>query len=151
MKALSLFAVIAFATLASADSLPAGTATGTCSIDAQPAVKLAFAGAFVDEKDSDHPTVIMLSDIKLPIETWTSDFDIMRFKTPFSGVAFFINKEGQNNRCDFYWMGKQTSVSGYFTLKLDAAKGKEITGSVVTDTKKAEAPHADATFHAVLK
>lgn len=152
MKALTLAGLVfSIATLAVAKPPAAGIATGTCSVNSEAPAKLAFASAFVDEKDSAKPTVLILSDIKLPTEAWTSEFDVMRFKTPFSGAIFYISSDNPNTRVEFYWKGKQSAVSGYFTMKLDQAKGKELTGTVVTDTQKAGDPHVDATFHAVLK
>ena len=107
----------------------------------------------MDQKDERKPTVLILSDRKLPTEKWTSEFDLMHAvgKLPFSGVVFFLNKDGEVFRSDTYWKGRQASVSGYFKLKLDAKGGKELTGAVVSNDGDAKDPKADATFHATLK
>jgi len=139
-------------TLASAADLPTGTAKGTCSKDGAAPVTLAYAGAFVDQKDSDKPTLLILSDIKLPTATWKSEFDLMgsSSKYPFSGAIFFLDKDGNVFRTDFYWKGRQAGVSGYFKLKLDGKAGKELTGTVASETSDAKDPKVDATFHATL-
>lgn len=137
---------------ASAEELASGTAKGTCANKGEKAVALKFATAFVDQKDDRKPTVLILSDVKLPAEKWTSEFDLMRAtgKNPFSGAVFFV-KDGAAYRSDFYWQGNQAGVSGYYTLKLDAKPGKELTGSVVSESGKETDPKVDATFHATLK
>ena len=140
-------------TLATAADLPSGTAKGTCAKDGAAPVALAFAGAFVDQKDERKPTLLILSDVKLPTATWTSEFDLMRAtgKLPFSGAIFFLDKDGAVFRTDFYWKGRQSSVSGYFKLTLDPRAGKELTGTVVSEAGDAKDPKLDATFHATLK
>jgi hypothetical protein len=138
--------------IASAADLPSGTAKGTCANEGAAPVALAYAGAFVDQKDDRKPTLIILSDIKLPTGSWTSDFDILRAtsKLRFSGAIFFLDKDGEVFRTDFYWKGQQSGVSGYFKLKLDSKTGKELTGTVVTSAGDAKDPKVDATFHATL-
>jgi hypothetical protein len=151
---LQFLVFIASVALGFAADLPAGTAKGTCAKDAAPPVALAFAGAFVDQKEERKPTPLILSDIKLPTETWTSEFDLMRAtgKLPFSGAIFFLDKDGAVFRTDFYWKGRQSSVSGYFTLKLDGKPGKDLTGTVTSGSgSEAKDPKVDATFHATLK
>lgn len=138
---------------ARAADLPSGTAKGSCAKDGAAPIALAYAGAFVDQKDDRKPTLLILSDVKLPTGTWKSEFDLMRAtgKLPFSGAIFFVDKEGAVFRTDFYWKGRQSSVSGYFKLKLDAGTGKEMTGSVASEEGEAKDPKVDATFHATLK
>jgi len=146
--------VLCFASIAvAAAELPAGTAKGNCAKDGAPPVALAYAGAFVDQKEEDKPTLLILSDIKLPTDSWKSEFDLMRAlgKLPFSGAIFFLNKDGEVFRTDFYWTGRQSSVSGYFKLQLDSKAGKELTGSVASSAGEAKDPKVDATFHATLK
>ncbi len=148
-----LCVALTFVSRISAADLPSGAAKGTCAKDGATPVALAFASAFTDQKEDDKPTLLILSDIKLPTATWTSEFDLMRAtgKLPFSGVIFFLKKDGELFRTDFYWKGRQSSVSGYFKLKLDALAGKELTGSVVTESGEPKDPKVDATFHATLK
>ncbi len=148
---LAILAILAAATLALAEPPPVGTAKGTCAKNAEPAVALTNAAVFVDQKDDRKPTVLILSDVKLPTEKWTSEFDLMRANKPFSGAIFFINKENEVYRSDFYWKGRQSSVSGYFKLKLDPKNGNDITGTVASTSDDAKEPKVDATFHAVLK
>ncbi|MDR3405190.1 MAG: hypothetical protein P4L99_22030 [Chthoniobacter sp.] len=135
-----------------AADLPSGTAKGTCAKDGAAPVALAYAGAFVDEKDSDKPTLLILSDIKLPTNTWKSEFDLMgsSSKYPFSGAIFFLDKDGNVFRTDFYWKGRQSSVSGYFQLTLSGKAGKELTGTVASKAGDATDPKVDATFHATV-
>ena len=139
-------------TLVTAADPGSGTAKGTCAKDGAAPIALAHAGAFVDQKDDRKPTLLILSDIKLPTEKWTSEFDLMRAtgKLPFSGAIFFLDKDGEVFRTDFYWKGRQSSVSGYFKLKLDGKPGKELIGTVVSDGGEAKDPKVDATFHATL-
>lgn len=150
LQCLLSFASVA---LAAAVDLPSGTAKGTCAKDGAAPVALAYAGAFVDQKEDDKPTLLILSDLKLPTAMWTSEFDLMRAtgKLPFSGAIFFLKKDGTVYRTDFYWKGRQSSVSGYFTLKLDAPAGKELTGSVASSGGEAKDPKVDGAFHATLK
>ena len=151
MKIRSLLALLATTALALAEPPPAGTAKGTCAKNAEPAVTLAFAAAFVDQKDERKPTLLILSDVKLPVEKWTSEFDLMRANKPFSGAIFFLDKDNAVFRTDFYWKGRQSSVSGYFKLALDPKNGKELTGTVASSSDDAKDPKADAAFHATLK
>ncbi|MEO6788619.1 MAG: hypothetical protein ABI318_21060 [Chthoniobacteraceae bacterium] len=144
-------AFLAAATLAFAEAPPAGTARGTCANKGEAPVALAFATAFVDQKDERKPTLLILSDVKLPAEKWTSEFDLMRAGKKFSGAIFFLNKDNEVFRSDFYWKGRQSSVSGYFKLKLDAAAGKDLIGTVASSDNDAKAPKVDATFHVTLK
>ena len=139
-------------TLAAAADLPNGTAKGTCAKDGAAPVALAYAGAFVDQKEDNKPTLLILSDIKLPTGSWTSEFDLMRAvgKLPFSGAIFFLDQDGNVFRSDFYWKGRQSSVSGYFKLTLNGKAGKELTGTVASQAGDAKDPKVDATFHATL-
>jgi hypothetical protein len=140
-------------TRAAASDLPSGSAKGACATGGAAPVALAYAAAFVDQKEEGKPTLLILSDVKLPVATWTSEFDLMRAtgKLPFSGAIFFLDKDGAVFRTDFYWKGRQSSVSGYFKLKLDAKVGKELTGAVASNAGDAKDPKVDATFHATLK
>ena len=142
-----------FISFAAAAELPTGTAKGTCATGGGAPIALAYAAAFVDQKEEGKPTLLILSDVKLPVATWTSEFDLMRAtgKLPFSGAIFFLDKDGVVFRTDFYWKGRQSSVSGYFKLKLDAKAGKELTGAVASNDGDAKDPKVDATFHATLK
>lgn len=145
---------------AAADPAPAsGIAKGTFAYKGEPAVALTNAASFVDVKDDNKPTLIIISDRKLPTEKWTSEFDMMEAMMDakdtlnFSGVIFWIDKDGNTFRSDIYWKGTPSSVSGFFTLKLDSKPGeKEIKGSVKSDpSTDASAPKLDVVFHATLQ
>lgn len=64
---------IASVSLATAADLPSGTAKGACAKDRETPVALAYAAAFVDQKDERKPTLLILSDKKLPTDKWTSE------------------------------------------------------------------------------
>ncbi|MDP9004627.1 MAG: hypothetical protein M3N12_07535 [Verrucomicrobiota bacterium] len=125
-----------------------GTARGSLTYKGHTA-ELKFAAAFVDQKDSDKPTVVLLTDTKLTADQWTSEFDMMRDKTRWNGIVFFL-VDGVAIRSDIHLNNEQASVSGIFTFKLDKPAGKELTGKAVTDEGAKDAK-LDATFHATLK
>ena len=143
--------------LAAADpELASGVAKGTFSQNGEAAVKLTNVAAFVDVKDDKKPTMIIISDKKLPTEKWTSEFDLMEAgdTAKFSGVIFWLDKDGNVFRCDTYWNGTPTSIGGYFTFKLDSKPGdKEIKGSAknTSATPAKDDPKLDVTFHATLQ
>jgi hypothetical protein len=134
-----------------AGDLPAGTAKGTFTPEEKPAVTLANAIAFVDQKEEGKPVLLILSDKKVPAEKWTSEFDLMLSHPTFSGAVFFIDKDGTVYRSDIYVEGKQSSVSGYFKLTLDGEYGKDLKGTVQTNDPAQAGPRLDATFHATVK
>ena len=128
--------------------LPSGTARGSLTFEGHTA-ELKFAAAFVDQKDSDKPVVLLLTDTKLPTEKWTSEFDMMRDKTKWNGIVFFL-KDGVAIRSDIEMNGRHTSISGIFELKLDNSASKELTGTATTD-EGAKNAALKVTFHATLK
>ena len=132
-----------------ATDTPAGSAKGSLTYEGGTA-ELKFAAAFVDQKDERKPVILILSDMKLPTEKWTSDFDVMRDHSNWSGVMFCLNKAGSAFRSDVHMKGKQSSVSGYFDLKLDDPTSKDLTGSVKTKEGEKDTK-LDVTFHATLK
>ncbi len=132
-------------------SLPAGGARGTFAPKKNAAVNLTSAVAFVDEKDQRKPVILILSDVKLPAEKWTGEFDLMRSRPTFTGVAFWLDKDGKVFRTDIYRGGSQSSVSGYFELKLDAPVGKDLSGTAITTDTDAETHKLDASFHATIR
>ncbi len=132
-------------------ALPVGSAKGTFSPEDKPAVMLTNATAFIDRKDADKPTILILSDKKLPAEKWTSEFDLMMAHPAFTGLVLWLNAEGVVYRSDTYDQGKQASVSGLFELKLGGAMGKDLTGTVHGGEKSGgKGPKADVAFHAVV-
>lgn len=151
---LFLTALVCFSTFTSgvfADDLPAGTAKGNFTPEGKPAVTLANAVAFVDVKEEEKPVLLILSDKKLAAEKWTNEFDLMMAHPKFSGVIFFIDKEGKVFRTDVYDDGRQASVSGYFDFKLEGAMGKDLKGTAKTRETSGAGPKIDAVFHALAK
>jgi hypothetical protein len=147
VAALALCAFVSPAVFAGSD-LPNGSAKGSLTFDDATAA-LTFAAAFVDQKDERKPVILILSDKKLPTEKWTSDFDIMRDRSKFNGIVFFLDKEGQVFRTDVHMKDRQTAVSGIFDLKLDNPTSKDLTGSAITSGSGSD--KLDVAFHATLK
>jgi hypothetical protein len=129
--------------------LPPGSAKGSLTFDGATA-ELKFASAFTDQKDDRKPVVLLVTDKKLPIEKWTSEFDMMRDHTKWSGLAFFVDKDGAIYRTDVHTNGRQTSVAGIFDVKIDNPKSKDLTGTAKT-TASAKEDKVDVAFHARLK
>lgn len=132
-----------------ATDLPASSAKGSLTYDGATA-ELNFAAAFIDQKDERKPIVLVISDQKLPIEKWESEFDMMMDHSKWSGVVFFLDKEGQFFRSDVHMNGRQSSVSGFFELKIDNPSSKDLAGTARTTTDEKETK-LDAAFHATLK
>jgi hypothetical protein len=149
MMSIVVFFALAGPSASVADTdLPPGTARGSLTFEGHTA-ELKFAAAFVDQKDSDKPVVLLLTDTKLPTEKWTSEFDMMRDKTKWNGIVFFL-KDGIAIRSDIEMTGRHTSISGIFELKLDNSASKELTGTATTD-EGAKNATLKVTFHATLK
>jgi hypothetical protein len=129
--------------------IPAGNAKGSITFD-NVISELKFAGAFVDQKDDRKPVVLLVSDQKLPVEKWSSEFDMMRDQAKWSGVVFFLDKEGTVYRTDVHTKGRQASVSGMFDVKLNDPTGKDLAGVAKTDVA-AKDEKLDVTFHATHK
>ena len=146
---MSILAMLSLATFAQAASdVPSGSAKGSLTFDGGTA-ELKFASAFVDQKDERKPVVLLLSDQKLPTEKWKSDFDIMLYHTKWSGLVFFLDKDGKVFRCDVHMNDRQTGVSGLWELKLDNPTSKDLTGSA--QSRPEEKDKLDVTFHATVK
>ena len=129
--------------------MPSGTAKGSLTFDNATAA-LTYAAAFIDQKDERKPIVLILSDKKIPAENWTSDFDIMRDKSKFSGIVFFFDKEGKVYRTDVHMKDRQTGVSGIFDAKLDTPTSKDLTGTA-TGKSGSGTDKLGVAFHATLK
>jgi hypothetical protein len=128
-------------------NIPAGTSKGSLTFDGG-TTELKFAAAFVDQKDERKPVVLVLSDEKLPTDKWTSEFDMMRHSSKWSGVVFFLDHEGSVYRSDVHMKGRQSSVSGIFDLKVNDPKGNDLAGIAKTESSS-NADKLDVTFHAV--
>jgi len=148
MLAVAALCALASPTIRAASDLPSGSAKGSLTFDDATAV-LTCAAAFVDQKDERKPVILILSDKKLPTEKWTSDFDIMRDRSKFNGIVFFLDKEGKVFRTDVHMKDRQTAVSGIFDLKLDNPTGKELTGSATASASGSD--KLDVAFHSTLK
>ena len=129
--------------------LPAGAAKGSITYDGVTS-DVNFASAFVDQKDERKPVVLLLTDQKLPVEKWTSEFDMMRDATKCSGIAAFVNKDGTVYRTDIHTKGRQASVSGVFDVKLNDSSSKDLTGAAKTEGSSGDTK-VDVTFHAARK
>jgi hypothetical protein len=129
--------------------LPVGAAKGSITYENATA-ELKFAGAFTDQKDDRKPVVLVVSDQKLPIEKWSSEFDMMRDNTKWSGLVFFLDKEGTAYRTDVHTKGRQASVSGIFDLKINDPASKDLAGMAKTESASADTK-LNVTFHAAVK
>src|SRR5262245_26010939 len=95
LRAASMMSILAVATAAQGTAdLPAGSAKGSLMYDGATA-DLKFAAAFVDQKDESKRIVLVIRNQKLPVEKWESKFDMMKDHTKWSGVVFFLDKEGK--------------------------------------------------------
>ena len=133
-----------------------GQASGTLSVSGK-SFTLSHAAAFVDQKDERKPVILVLSDAALPAGAWKSESDYSAYwhEHPLKGVAFWLDRNREVFRTDYYDGGPfPTSASGIFELKLDAGSGKDFTGSAASTaaaSKLHEPVRLDATFHAALK
>ncbi len=140
-----------------AKALKPGQAAGTFLV-AGKTVRLAHATAFVDQKDERKPVLLLLTEEDVPAAKWTSEFDLMEYRSDhhFGGVCFWLDKDREVFRTDYYepgdWMS--TSTSGIFELKLDGPPGKLLNGAAkaTESAAKMSKPVAlDATFSAMVK
>ena len=123
--------------LALAADLPSGSAEGSLTYQGNSA-DLKFAGAFIDREDDKKPTILVISDQKLPFEKWNSEFDMMHDQTEWSGVVFFLNRDGTFYRSDVHMKGRQASVSGFFALQWSDPSGKSLSGNAQTEPSEKE-------------
>jgi hypothetical protein len=128
--------------------LPSGTAKGTITFDGATS-ELKFAAAFVDQKDSRKPVVLLVTDRKLPTEKWTSEFDMMRDHTKWSGIAVFCDKDGVY-RTDVHTNGQQSSVSGMFDVNINDPTATDLMGTAKSDPTNKDKT-LDVSFHATRK
>jgi hypothetical protein len=69
-----------------------------------------------------------VSDQKLPVEKWKSEFDMMMDRTKWSGLALFVDKDGVYPT-DIHAKGRPTSVSGIFDTVIDTSAAGDATGT----------------------
>lgn len=154
-RLLTLVLALTFCALASpvvsvAADLARGRAKGSLTFEGA-TVALTHAAAFVDQKDDRKPIILLLSDKKLPVEKWKSEFDMIFDKSKFNGIVFFLDNEGQLFRADVHMKDKQTGASGTFELKLDNPTSKKLTGSATASAIEGRSDKLDVAFHATLK
>ena len=80
-------------------------------------VTLAHAAAFADAKDERKPTILVLSDKELPAAGWHAESDYMQYRRshPFMGAAFWLDKNREVFRTEYYDGSKfPTGGSGIF-------------------------------------
>ena len=135
-------------TLRAAPEMAPGAAKGSLTYENK-TLELKFAAAFIDQKKDDKPTILLLTDRKLPTEKWTSSADISADNSDWGGVVFFL-KEGQVYRCDVRVDNMRTSVAGVFDLKLNAPAGKDLAGAAEAAASSKDAKLSVA-FHALAK
>jgi hypothetical protein len=133
MKCVSLLTALVVAAPTFAAPPRSGAAKGSCSIKNQNAVTLTQATAYVDTKRNGKPTVLVISDVKLPVEKWTSEEDIARSSRRFSGAVFVLSKDNQRAEASFYWRGKRYAATYYLRLSLDQKAEGELIGTVATE------------------
>ncbi len=155
MKTLSIFAALLATTVAVASPPRIGAAKGSCSIKKEAAVTLTRAAVFVDSKRDGKPTVLVISDVKLPVEKWTSEKDIALSGKQFSGAVFVLAKGHDRAEASFYWKGKQYAATYYLKLKLEQEAGGEFIGSVTTEgegkSARAQRPKIPGTFSEAIE
>jgi hypothetical protein len=130
-------------------SLAAGSANGSLTFNGSTS-ELKFASAFVDQKDSRRPVILLITDLKLPSDKWTSEFDMMRDQSKWSGIALFLDKDGTIFRSDVHTKGQQSSVSGMFDVNINDPTSQDLAGMAKTDSATSE-NKLDVTFHATRK
>ncbi|MCM3877932.1 MAG: hypothetical protein NEA02_16120 [Thermoanaerobaculia bacterium] len=129
--------------------------SGAFSVGGKP-IKLASVAAFRDTGDARKHVVIVLSDKELPASTWKtgSDMSDWRREHPFQGLAFWINENNEDVRCEMYdGTAFPTYVSGVFDYKIARAPGA-VSGSVKSNAGAGRLRTAvilDVTFKAPLK
>jgi type IV secretory pathway VirB10-like protein len=129
--------------------IPAGAAKGSITFDGTTS-ELKFASAFVDQKDERKPVVLIVSDQKLPTEKWTSEFDMMRDHTKWSGITVFLDREGSIYRTDVHAKGQQSSVSGMFDVKINDPATSDLAGVAKSDSDTKDR-QLNVMFHAAHK
>ncbi|MEP7015774.1 MAG: hypothetical protein ABI925_10060 [Verrucomicrobiota bacterium] len=129
--------------------LPVGSAKGSLTYEGATA-QLKFASAFVDQKDERKPVIVLVTDQKLPVEKWKSEFDMMRDQTKWNGLVFFVDKEGSIYRTDVHTKGRQASVSGIFDVNLGKPQAKDFAGTAKASESEKETK-LDVMFHAAVK
>ena len=136
--------------LAAADRPAPGTAKGTLTWEGK-TITLANAATFVDQTDDRKPVILLLTDQKVPVEKWKSEFDLIGYrpttKPRFQGIGFWFDRDRQDFRTQLYVGDDPTAVSGYFHVKLDPGTG--FSGVVSSDPgDKKKGVVLDATFTA---
>jgi hypothetical protein len=114
-------------------ALNSGQAKGTFTRNGK-TIPLTYAFVYVDQKDNRKPVLLLIADRQVPAESWTSEFDFMRFHAdhPLTGVCFWLDKNREVFRTDYYWEGRQGSTMGIFELELAKSEPKRFVGKALS-------------------
>jgi hypothetical protein len=144
---------------AAAPALTSGQASGTFSVRGQ-VYHLAYAAAFVDDKDATKPIVLLLTDTAVPADVLSGATTIGEsqhaVKKSFSGVVLWLDKDRSILRAEYYEKDDAfpTSTSGLFAATFDGPAGKTLIGSAKSTGADARMSHPvklDVRFNAALK
>jgi hypothetical protein len=142
-----------------APALQSGQASGTFSVRGQD-YKLAYAAAFVDDKDAKKPVVLLLTDAAVPADVLSGATTVAAsqhaVKKSFSGVVLWLDKDRSILRAEYYEKDDAfpTSTSGLFAATFDPPSGKTLSGSAKStgaDAKMSHPVKLDVKFNAALK
>jgi hypothetical protein len=140
-------------------ALQSGQASGTFSVRGQD-YKLAYAAAFVDDKDAKKPVVLLLTDAAVPADVLSGATTIAAsqhaVKKSFSGLVLWLDKDRSILRAEYYEKDDAfpTSTSGLFAATFDGPAGKTLSGSAKStgaDAKMSHPVKLDVKFNAALK
>jgi len=136
-------------------ALKSGQAKGTFTRNGK-AVPLSHAYVYIDQKDDRKPVLLLIVDRQVPADTWKSEFDFMRYHSsnPLTGICFWLDKDREVFRNDFYWEGRQTSTMGIFELTLEKSDAKYFVGKAMSTSAAQMGDDKfklDVSFSATLK
>jgi hypothetical protein len=135
--------------------LKSGQAKGTFTKNGK-SIPLTHAFVYVDQKDDRKPVLLLIVDRQVPAESWTSEFDFMRFHSgqPLTGVCYWLDKDREVFRTDYYWEGRQASTMGIFELELEKSEAKRFVGKALSTPAALMGDDKfklDVSFNAALK
>jgi len=149
--------VMAFAAAAQETkaALRSGQAKGTFTKNGK-TILLSHAYVYIDQKDDRKPVLLLIVDRQVPAESWASEFDFMRFHSghPLTGVCYWLDKDREVFRTDYYWEGRQASAMGIFELKLEKSDAKRFVGKAWSTSAGLlgdDKLKLDVSFNAALK
>ena len=114
-----------------------GKAMGAFDIDGK-TITMTHAYAFVNQKDKRKPVLILITDQPVPANQWKSESDMTRYRLgkPFRYVCFWIDKDRQEFRREYFVEKFPASAMGIFDLKLLPSDPRTFTGTVKKDKKE---------------